>query len=444
MKIPLYVLSLLAGASLAVGQTTGFAFTYQIGDPLPASQTWYLTSQTPGVPIPGLTATVTKGETWLRASLSSPISPSTLTISVNPIGIAVGTYPGIIMVTSTSSAPGLSSSEVDVSLTVRLPIVSITGITNAALPSLDVPPNTVSLAPRSIGTIFGMSLADSPASAASPGSQTLGGTEVHLASDTCFDSSCDLIASLIYVSPAQINFLIPDTTATGPTAYRIIFVRDGQRVDQQSCAAGGPGCLVIDPSGTADYNVVFQVGYDCLFSVSQNDPDACGLSWVNGQDRAPVGAVTDALSGELISTQNPLYQGRLITLWMTGLYGGVTLNSDTGLLTANRTAPIAFGVAQSGIDLTTSFMSPTPLWAGESPQFAGLDQVNVEFPTCASAPVSGNVKSEYVCTTCTTVPVAPTEKRYDAFLTYTSHETGTTARIYLPFSVRPGDPDCSW
>jgi hypothetical protein len=29
-------------------------------------------------------------------------------------------------------------------------------------------------------------------------------------------------------------------------------------------------------------------------------------------------------------------------------------------------------------------------------------------------------------------------------LTYTSLQTGTAARIYLPFDVRLGDPDCQW
>lgn len=447
MKILLYIVALLAFAVLAFGQNANFVFIYVVGGPVPPSQTWYLTSQSPADPVSGLTAYVANGQQWLQASLSSVTSPSTLTVSVNPLGLADGTHSGTILVTSASPAQGLSSSVVTVSLIVRQPIVSITNVTNAALPSLDVPPNTVSLAPRSMATIFGMSVADSTASSASPGSNTLGGTEVHLASDTCFDSSCELIAGLIYVSPSQINFLVPDTTATGPTAYRIVFVRDGQRIDNQNYMLGGPGRLIIDPSGTADYNVVFQIGYDCLYSASLSDPTACGLSWVNGEDRAPVGAVTDALSGQLISTQNPVYQGRLITLWMTALYGGVTLDSGTGLRTANTIAPIAFGVAQSGNDLTTSFMSPMPLWAGASPQFVGLYQVNVEFPTCTNVPVATNEKAHNDCATCTNPPIGPpatTDKRYDAFLTYTSHVTGTTARIYLPFSVRHGDPDCPW
>jgi uncharacterized protein (TIGR03437 family) len=318
---------------------------------------------------------------------------------------------------------------------------SIANVTNAALPALDLPPSSISLAPRSMATIWGTNLADTTISSGPPWSSFLGGTEVHLANDTCFDFSCDLIANLIYVSPTQINFLVPDNGSTScknctPTAYRIVLMRDGQRVDNRSYILGGPGRLIIDPFDIADYNVVFQVGYDCLFSYSLSDPASCGLSWTNGQHRAPLGAVTDALSAQLISSQAPVHQGQLITLWMTALYGGVTLNDKTGLLQQASPAAVGFGVAQFGNDMAATiesgfngpfgtFMSPTPIWAGESPQFVGLDQVNVAFPTCANAP-------------------ATAEKRYDAFLTYTSIETSTTARIYVPFVIRSGDPDCQW
>ncbi len=422
MKILRYVLSLLAFAPLAAGQTAGMSFTYKVGGFVPPPQTVDLTIADGSVP--NLVAQVVHGDSWIVAVLNGAQSPCYLTVSVDPSNLAPGTYSGTVVITSAAGFSWLGPSLVIVSLTVEPPVL-ITNVANAAFPALDLAPNTVSLAPRSMATIYGTNLADSAASSAPPWVNTLGETEVHLASATCTDPSCDLIAGLIYASPSQINFLVPDTADTGPILYRIVLLRDGERIDNLYMGPG-PGRVIIDPSGTADYNVVFQTGYDCLFSASLSDPASCGLSWTGGEDRAPVGAVTDALSGQLISTQNPIYQGRLVTLWMTALYGGVTLNSATGLRTANTIAPVAFGVAESGKDLTTSFMSPMPLWAGESPQFIGLDQMNVEFPTCTNA------------------PLATTEKRYDAFLTYTSHETGSTARIYLPFSVRPGDPDCSW
>jgi hypothetical protein len=200
---------------------------------------------------------------------------------------------------------------------------------------------------------------------------------------------------------------------------------------------GGPGLLIIDPFDIADYNVVFQTGYDCLYSYSLSDPGSCGLSWSQGQHRAPSGAVTDA-AGQLISSQSPVHQGQVIILWVTGLRGGVALDSADGLWEqpAFERAKVGFGIAQFGEDIASTiasgfeglygtFTTPMPLWAGESPQFEGLDQINVNFPTCAGQP-------------------SATEKRYDAFLTYTSVETLTTVRVYLPFVIAIGDPDCGW
>ena len=419
-------ITLLVTAPGLVVTTNQLQFQSAADSPNPPAQNLTVTST--GSP---LATSITSSASWLVPSAKSGATPFTLSIQPNAVGLVVGTYTGDVIITDTSSATDVQT--VKVTLTVSQPILTITNVTNAAIPSLDYPAATIHLVQRSMATIFGTNLADSTASSTSPWSNALGGTQVHLAADTCFAVSCDLVASLIYVSPTQINFLVPDNGSTScvncaPIPYRIVFVRDGQRIDDQSYMLGGAGRLFIDPFDTADYNVVFQVGYDCLFSYSLLQPASCGLSWSTGQYRQPVGAITDAVSGQLISSQFPVHQGQIIILWMTGLYGGVTLNSGNGLLQQANPAPVAFGVAQLGTDLAAPLrwgQSPTPLWAGESPQFVGLDQVNTAFPTCGNYP-------------------ATTEKRYDAFLTYTSVATGTTVRIYLPFVVRAGDPDCQW
>ena len=116
----------------------------------------------------------------------------------------------------------------------------IANVTNTAIPALDVPPASINLAPRSLGTVFGSNLADGTASMAL--ATSLAGTELHLANDTCFDSSCELVAQLTFASPAQLNFIVPDdgsatcTTCT-PIGYRIVFVRDGQRFDNRTYAS---------------------------------------------------------------------------------------------------------------------------------------------------------------------------------------------------------------
>lgn len=335
----------------------------------------------------------------------------------------------------------------------QVSVPTITSVTNGAMPTLNYPPSSVHLAPRSMATIFGVNLADAAISA-QPWQQFLGGIEVHLVASSVarydpqrgvtarFPATDDFTAPLIYVSPTQINFVVPDVDPTALWSTRIVIVKNGVRFDNLFNTISGTGLITIDAVLWGNYSVVYGVGYDCLYSFSLTDSGACGLSWSQGLHRAMLGAITDAASGQLITAQNPVHQGQLITLWLTGLTG---LNRDdkTGLLQQKSPQRFAFGVAQYGKDLpgTVSpgefgeygqFMTLPSLWAGESPEYMGLDQANVNFPVC------------------TVATKATSEKRYDAFLTYTNVntytgvETDTTVRVYLPFVVRVGDPDCHW
>lgn len=334
---------------------------------------------------------------------------------------------------------------------------TITNVTNAAIPAIDYPPVAVQLAPRSIATIFGTNLADAVVTTAPPWKTAIGGTEVHFVVDTFIlnntriacqwqtDPGCDLTVNLVYVSPTQINFVTPDSYITvgnstpSPvlTTGRIVLIRDGVRFDARHDVSGGPGYMTLDPFGYTRNPDIFGVGYECLFSFSLTDPSSCGLSWSQGPNRALLGAVTD-ISGNLITSRNPVRQGELITLWMTGLTG-LSLDPKTGLLQQTNPAPMGFGVSQNGSDIqatvsfnsfdgtvTGLFQTPLALFAGESPVYVGLDQVNAYFPKCVA-----NAK-------------AIVEKRYDAFMDFTSIQTGTHARIDLPFLVSPGDQECGW
>lgn len=340
---------------------------------------------------------------------------------------------------------------------------TITTITNAAIPAIDQPPNSINLMPRSMATIFGSNLADSTISAAPPWQHTLGGTEVHLVVDylitydkdgysayTACTADCELIADLVFVSPTQVNFVAPDVPQVGQNRIakrsRVVLIRNGVRFDGLVGPLGGVGRVYLNPILGDPINsgfVLFQVGYECLFSFSIIDPASCGLSWSQGEHRAALGAVTDG-SSNLITSQNPVHQGQMITLWATGL-GGLNQNTTTGLIQQANPISMGFGVAQNSKDFPATIASGTPpasnggaqgefgvfqtlpaIWAGESPQFAGLDQINVNFPAC------------------TEKTIATVEKRYDAFMIFESFVAGTPVRIYLPFVVSPGEPDCQW
>lgn len=324
---------------------------------------------------------------------------------------------------------------------------AITNVTNAAIPFLDQLPGYTGLAPGTLATIFGSNLADKAVSTTPPWPSILGGVQVHLIigiSTPCATANppstlvCEIPVDLLYVSPTQINFLVPDisvaTYAGGSTGAQvgIVLIRDGQRFGIY------PGC--VDPfclkgfyifgiggggyENTINDAYIFIGGYDCLFADSLTDPSACGFSPTPiGRSNYPIGAVTD-LSGNLITNQNPVHQGQPVTMWMTGLTG-LSQSPVTGLLQQPSPGSFFFGLSQYGGEITPgAFLVDTPVWAGQSPQYVGLDQVNVNFPICANQ-------------------VTIAERRYAAYLGYNINSVEPShAAIYIPFLVRVGEPDC--
>ena len=112
--VPLYLI-VLALPELGLAQYS-VPFEYQIGGTLPLPVKYSVFSSAPV----GLTLQ-TDGATWLLASLSSNTTPAVLTLSVDPTGLAVGTYTSIVTVTS-----GTDSLTWTVSLTVTgLPTISV-------------------------------------------------------------------------------------------------------------------------------------------------------------------------------------------------------------------------------------------------------------------------------------------------------------------------------
>jgi hypothetical protein len=319
------------------------------------------------------------------------------------------------------------------SLAVGQTTPSITAITNAALPGMDVHA-PVRLQPRSMASIFGSNLSTATASTTPPWATALGGVELHLVplyvgcGTSTPPATCDILATLIFVSPTQINFLVPDVL---PSAYGqqqlvldAVILENGQRFDSGVL-------LYLSPVG--DF-AVFGVGYDCDFSLSLTQPHSCGYSQTPGPNTVPIGAVTD-VSGNLVTSENPIHQSQVIVLWSTGL-GSMSINQSTGLLQQDNPNAVTFGIAQSntagGYNIFTfNWRTQIPLWAGESPQYVGLDQINVAFPTCNGT-------------------VATTEERYIATLTFiaqnfnTGYPGNNSTTLYMPFLISPGEPTCQF
>lgn len=101
--------------------SSDITFNYQIGSALPSSQYLSITSQS-STQITNL-AIHTSGQAWILAALSSTTTPATLTVAVNPVGMAAGSYFGTIVVTSSAT----NTLQINVYLTVSQ-AVSLTAI----------------------------------------------------------------------------------------------------------------------------------------------------------------------------------------------------------------------------------------------------------------------------------------------------------------------------
>jgi uncharacterized protein (TIGR03437 family) len=194
------------------------------------------------------------------------------------------------------------------------------------------------LAPYAIGTIYGTNLAYSTA-AVSPGDLQDGALPTVLlgASDTSvlIDYSP---AALYYVSPTQINFLVPPDLLPGPvTVYVDVDTLRGPLI-QMTLTPAAPGLFQLD---------------------SQN-------------------AVATLPDGSVLTPTSPAKPGNIVILWATGL-GAVVPPVDGFEL------PTAAARLVAGADLSI-LLDGTPVdpgaiqYAGVAPGNAGLYQINLKLP----------------------------------------------------------------
>jgi len=199
---------------------------------------------------------------------------------------------------------------------------------------------SATVAPDSIAAAFGARLASGVEAATRlPLPTTLAGTTVEVNGQ---------LAGLFYVSREQINFLLPTTTAAG-TAN--VVVRSGGVVAASgtvSVAAVAPGIFTANsdgrgaPAAGVYYNSpVPDQPFECVAGraplCTPKPIDLCGAS----------GQVT-------------------LVLYLTGIRRAPDPNGDRNL---NENIRVVIG----GKDVV-------PIYAGEQPEFAGLDQVNVPLP----------------------------------------------------------------
>jgi uncharacterized protein (TIGR03437 family) len=210
-----------------------------------------------------------------------------------------------------------------------LTALTTVAVMHAATPAISSVVNSASfasgtLAPGSLGTIFGSSLASTTAVAPGfPLPTTLGSATVYVN---------DLPAPILYASAGQINFQVPWTTTAGP------------------------GSVVVIVSGAVSN-----------FSSMQIAPAAPGLF--------------DNVRSSAWAAAQPVHAGEYITIYGTGL-GPVNNPPATGLalpdagIATMQTAPT---VTIGGVQATVSFAGLAP--PGQNPFYsAGVYQINALVP----------------------------------------------------------------
>jgi uncharacterized protein (TIGR03437 family) len=204
-----------------------------------------------------------------------------------------------------------------------------TRVQSAAAPS-------AGLAPGSLASIFGSNLAAAETSAATqPLPADLGGVSVSITDA----AGKQLSAPLLYVAPGQINLLIPDGAAAGSATF-----------------------VVNTGSGTQSFTANIQTVAPALFSMSGT-----------GSGVAAATAISVQVANPALQSPVPVFQ----CSGSTCVAVPINLGVDTPIYVTFYGTGIRNSSSLANVKVTIKGVSVPVQYAGASPNFAGLDQVNV-------------------------------------------------------------------
>jgi uncharacterized protein (TIGR03437 family) len=198
-----------------------------------------------------------------------------------------------------------------------------------------------------IGSIFGSNMAAATLSASFlPLPTTLGATSVTMNGIKC---------GLFFISSGQINFQVPWELQTAPTASLIV------------TAEGGPSTAITIPISSASPGI-FTIG-GVTGAPNQGAVQIANTSTFV----APVGSISGV-------TSSPGTAGQFITIYVSGLGQVSPTPADGAAAGTGSSLSVVSGPVSVTIG-TVNIPSTTPgFFAGLSPGFVGLYQVNVPIP----------------------------------------------------------------
>ena len=317
----------------------------------PASQTFAVSATGSGTLAWAAAASTSSGGAWLSVSPSSGASvtgqPGAIaTVTVKPAGLAAGDYYGQIQVTSPAAANPVQT--VTVRLTVQTagaapPQVASGGVLSAATYSLQTP-----VAPGMLVSIFGTNLTAAGqvyTVSTYPLPTQLGGTSVTIGGE---------LVPLDVVTPNQINAILPFDLPVNTTLPLVVSYNN-------MISAPEPVSMVASEPG--------------IFTTAQNGA-GLGIVVIVHADGSQVSAGPGNAAGA----------GDTLVIYCTGL-GDVTPRGVAG--TPAPAQPLAAAI--DPVTVTLGGISAPVAFAGPTPGYAGLYQVNATVPsgvaTSAQAPL---------------------------------------------------------
>lgn len=360
----------VTGAPQLTVAPSQLSFASPVNGPAPAPQTLTVTSGSGA-----LSFTAAAGSTWLSVTPTSGTTPATLAVSVNPAGLAQGTYNGSIDITQSGSA-----NPIIVIVTLQVGAVTtptISGVINAASGVAGT------VAPGMAISIFGTGLG--PQTSASFALPPQGGTVATTLAGTqvLFDGTA---APVLYTSSTQVNALVPyELASKASTVMTVMFDNTTSAGDTLPVVAAEPGIFTANGSGKGQGSILNQ---DYSINSSTNPAAAGSVIQIFGTG----GGVTDpaSIDGALNPIPPPL--GSLV------LTTTATVNGQTATVDYAGPAP---GLVSGIIQINVTIPDGTP--SGNIPVIVTI--------ACPVAPLAvpaacGNSPSGYSFSSQTTVTVA--------------------------------------
>jgi uncharacterized protein (TIGR03437 family) len=328
----------ITGAPAISVSTSPLSFSYQAGGSTPPTQTVAVTVS--GASSASYAASASSSTGWLVVSPASGTAPGNLTISLSQTALSAmsaGTYTGTITVAGTSGATG--STTINVTLTVTVPLPTITTVVNAA--SFVNEP----ISPGEIITLGGNNIGP-----AVPASFTVSGNFVPTALANVQVLVNGHPAPLLYVSNTQINCVVPYEIAgiLNPTVL-VQFLGQSSNGFVVNAAATAPGIFTANGSGSGS------------------------------------GAILNS-DNSYNSAANPAARGTVVQVFMTGEGQTSPAGVDGKVTSAPYPGPLV------PIAITVAGQPTTYQFAGEAPGLvSGVMQLNVVIPAASTLTTTGSV-----------------------------------------------------